>query len=214
MLQLNVFDFLLICTCYEPKSAYNYQCAFCSPPSFDGPTSSQLGPSLWCFGFLSWVVVAGIVEFSIMVLGVEVVSDGSGNSEEVLHVNAVGDVGVEVVLEVLEHVHVLVHEVVSSDSWEREGSIVKFPGTTLESWGLSGTLLHGLGDVDNIGPVSDIKGSGEHVNLVSEFLWGLIEVFASWLSLKFDEHIVVEIGGGKSILGSGGSNSQEQKCNL
>ena len=72
-------------------------------------------------------MVSGIVEFSVVVLGVHVGSDGLGGSEEVSHGDLVGDVGVQVVLEMFEHVHVLVHDVVSSDSWEGESVVIKFP---------------------------------------------------------------------------------------
>ena len=99
---------------------------------------SQLGPGLWGFGFLSKVMSGGIVEFSIMVLGSEVISDSSGDSEEVFHVDGVGDVGVEVVLEMFEHVHVLVDEVISSDSWEGEGLVEELISVNLESWGSAG----------------------------------------------------------------------------
>merc|ERR1719263_2068359 len=88
-------------------------------------TSSHLGPGLGLEGLLPWIVVAGIVEFAIVVLGVEVRSDRLGDSEEVGHGSLVADVGVQVVLEVLKHVHVLVDQVVSSDSWEGESVVIK-----------------------------------------------------------------------------------------
>ena len=42
-------------------------------------------------GLSSGIVVSGIIELTIVVFGVEVISDGSGNSEEVGHVDGVGD---------------------------------------------------------------------------------------------------------------------------
>ena len=81
--------------------------------------STQGGPGLWLVGSLSWINVSGVSELSTsLVLLVEVGSDGSGDSKEVFHGNAVVDVGVQVVLEVLEHVHVLVNVLESSNSWE------------------------------------------------------------------------------------------------
>lgn len=74
-----------------------------------GPVLSWLNP---------WVGESWVGEFSIMVLLEEVLSDGGGDSEEVLDVLEVGKVQVEVVLEVLEHGHVVLNELVSSNSWE------------------------------------------------------------------------------------------------
>lgn len=85
---------------------------------------SQLSPGLLLLGLLSWVVSTGIVEFTIVILLVEVSSNGVSGSQEVLHVNLVTDVGVKVVLEVFEHVHVFVDEVISSHSWERESGVI------------------------------------------------------------------------------------------
>ena len=91
-------------------------------------SSSHLGPGLVSLSSFPWVGVGGVVELTVVVLGVEVSFHGVGDSEEVGHGSLVGDVRVQVVLEVLEHVHVLVDDVVSSDSWEREGTVVEFPG--------------------------------------------------------------------------------------
>lgn len=104
-----------------------------------------------------------------MVLGEEVGSHGVGNSKEVLHMDGVADVRVKVVLEVLEHVHVLADEVISSDSWEREGLVVEVPGFNLELWDvLDSLLLEGTEDVLDVSPVSWVKSSGEHFQLVLE----------------------------------------------
>ena len=74
---------------------------------------------------LLWVESSWIRELTIVVLGVEVLLDSVSNSEEVLEEEVVGVVHVEVVLEVLEHVHVIVGESVSSDSWEGEGGVIE-----------------------------------------------------------------------------------------
>lgn len=63
-----------------------------------------------------------------MEFGAEVSLNLMSNSEEVLEVNGVGAVEVNIILEMLEHVHVIVGESISSNSWEGEGIIVKFPG--------------------------------------------------------------------------------------
>lgn len=49
--------------------------------------------------------------------------DGVGDLEEVGHVDGVANVGVKVILEMLEHVHVLLNVSVSSNSWEGEGFV-------------------------------------------------------------------------------------------
>jgi hypothetical protein len=146
--------------------------------------SSQLRPGLLFKGLLLWVVLAGIVKFTVVVFVSKVLSDGVGDSQEVLHVNRVGDVGVPVVLEVLKHVHVLVDEVISSHSWEGEGPVVELPCVNLKFWGGTSLLVNGIGNVNNVGPVSGIESSGEHVDLVVEFSLSLIKVFAWLLELN------------------------------
>jgi len=142
--------------------------------------------------FDCWVVATGVIEFSIVVLLIEVSSNGLGDSKEVLEEDIVADVGVEVVLEVLEHVHVLLNESVSSDSWERERFIEKLPGVHLESWGSSLLLLHGLGDVLDVSPVSSVKASGEHIDLVIKLIGGLVKVDAWVIELDV---LGIRVGG-------------------
>jgi len=153
---------------------------------------SQLSPGLLGFGLLSWVVGTGIVEFTIVILLVEVSSDGVSDSKEVLHVNSVTDVGVNVVLEVLEHVHVLVDEVISSYSWEGEGGVIKLPGVEIELWLGTGLLEDSVSDVNGVSPVSWVKSSGVHVHLVVKLLLSFVKVFA-WL-FKLDEGLVIRAG--------------------
>ena len=73
-------------------------------------------------------------EFTVVVFGVKVLLDGVGNLEEVGHVDGVADIGVNIILEMLEHVHVLLNVCVSSNSWEGEGLIEEFPGVDCELW--------------------------------------------------------------------------------
>lgn len=133
-----------------------------------------------------------IIEFTIVVFFVEVTSDGGGDSEEVLKKDGVADVGVEVILEVLEHIHVLLDESVSSDSWERESLVIELPGVNLKNWALSLLLLHGLGNVLDVGPVSWVEGSGEHVDLVIELILGLVKIDAWVIELDV---LGVRVGG-------------------
>jgi len=53
-----------------------------------------------------------------VIFGVEVSSNGIAYSKEVGHVDCVANIGVKVILEVLEHVHVVLNILISSDSWE------------------------------------------------------------------------------------------------
>jgi len=134
---------------------------------------------------------AGIGELAIMVLLEEASLDGVGDSEEVAVQLAVGQVHVEVVLEVLKHVHVLLDEGVSSNSGEREGLIEEFPSVNVHLGLLTGSL-HLLGNILGVGPVSGIESSGEHVNLVVKLALGLIKIDARGTEL--DESILDTIG--------------------
>lgn len=70
--------------------------------------------------WISWVVTGWISELAIMVFGVKFTNNGLANSDEIVNELHVGDVSVKVVLEVLDHVHVLLDLVESSNSWECE----------------------------------------------------------------------------------------------
>ena len=80
----------------------------------------QLSYVLNCILGLLWVSVSWIIKLTVVIFGADVSFDGIGNSKESIHVNLVANVGVEVVLEMLEHVHVVVDKVISSNSWEGE----------------------------------------------------------------------------------------------
>ena len=94
--------------------------------------------------FVLWVVACWIIELTIVVFIIQVLFNSVGNSEEVGHVLAVGEVLVKVILEVLKHVHVLLDESVSSNSWEGEGGVIELPGVDLEFWGKVLLLLESL----------------------------------------------------------------------
>ena len=164
-----------------------------------------------------WVLVsldlrvgeAGIGELTIVVLLEKAGLNSVGDSKEVGVQLAVGQVHVEVILEVLKHVHVLLNEGVSSNSREREGLIEEFPGVDVHLGGLTGSG-HFLGNVVGISPVSRVESSGEHVDLVVKLSLGLIEIGArgseldkgifNTISVGFDK-VVIELdsaGGQKS----------------
>ena len=80
---------------------------------------------------MSWVVVPWTVEFTVVVFGVEVGSNSGADSGEVVNVLEVGSVLVEVILEMLNHVHLVGDEVVVSNSLERERFIEELKGGDL-----------------------------------------------------------------------------------
>ena len=141
---------------------------------------------------ISWVEVGWVLELTVVVLGVEGVSSVVGNDDEVVNGLSVGDVLVEVVLEVLNHVHVLLDEVVSSDLLEWESVIVELPGLDLWVWIFA--LLLKL-SIDGHGGVvmSLIEASGEvvhlDVHLVDRDLlttWGWDEIIRVWVVAVMD----------------------------
>jgi hypothetical protein len=106
-----------------------------------------------------WVEFLWILEFSVVIFLVKSSLGGLGNLDEVGDVLSVGEVGVKVVLEMLDEVHVFLDEIVSSDSWESEGTIIKFPGVNGNSW--FGTTLgdEGVVDVQGVVVMNHIEGS-------------------------------------------------------
>jgi hypothetical protein len=85
--------------------------------SVNSPCSQlNVGPSCWMF--LKGIIVSWVRELSIMVFDVQISLCGFGNSEEVGDVLLVGEVLVEVVLEVLKFIHMVLNQLVSSNSWE------------------------------------------------------------------------------------------------
>ena len=84
-----------------------------------------------------WVKFSWVLEFSVVVLGVQSSLSFLGDSDEVFNVLLVSEVGVQVIFEVLNKIHMFLDKVVSSDSWEGESTIIKFPGVDGNSWFLS-----------------------------------------------------------------------------
>lgn len=143
-----------------------------------------------------------------MVLSVEVASGGVAHSDEVVNSGEVGEVLVEVILEVLEHVHVLLHEVVSSDSSEGEGGVVQLPGVDL--WWLDSELV---GNDHNVHVVLLIAFSGELIHLPLELLWvdpeSLFAVANLWGKGINDSIILPPL-----VLDlNGGNGSETEECN-
>ena len=101
----------------------------------------------------SWVT-----ELSVVILLVKGLLGVLGNSDEVVHMELVGEVLVKVVLEMLEEVHVLLDEVVSSNSWEGESGIIELPGVDVGLWVLA-LLLQFLVDLHSLLVVLPVEGS-------------------------------------------------------
>ena len=111
---------------------------------------------------LLWVETGGVRELSIVVLGIESSLGSLAHSDVVGDVLAVREVLVQVVLEVLDQVHVLLDQVVSSHSGEGEGGVVQLPSVHGELWVLA--LLGELSiDLHSIGVVLHVEASGEVV---------------------------------------------------
>ena len=64
-----------------------------------------------------WVNLSWISKLSIVVFLIEIVSNRSGNFNELIHEILVSDVCVKVILEMFKHVHVFVHKFISPNSW-------------------------------------------------------------------------------------------------
>jgi len=110
-------------------------------------------------------VVSWVIPFSIVIFLTEVSNDSLGGSDEIILINSVRNVGVKVILEVLEHIHVINYGVVSSNSWERECVVVHFPSVDL--WYLSSDFTS---DFEGIIQVLNIKVSRELIDLPSQFI--------------------------------------------
>ena len=111
-----------------------------------------------------WIKVVGVIEFTLMVLLVEGILGVLGDSYEVIDVEFVGEVLIEIVLEVLDEVHVLLDEIVVSNSWERESLIIEFPRVNRHLWILT-LLLHLLVYLHSLLVVLLVKASREVVEL-------------------------------------------------
>ena len=103
--------------------------------SSEGRSELDIGPG--GFVFLLWVESSWIREFTIVVLSVECGLSIFADLDVVGNELSVGHVLIEVILEVLDQVHVLLNEVVSSNSWESEGVVIKLPCMNIDSWVLS-----------------------------------------------------------------------------
>ena len=140
----------------------------------------------------SWVEFGWICELIVVIFHVQSSLGGLTNLDELINVLLVGEVLVKVILEVLDHVHVLLDEIISSDLLEWESVIVELPGLDLWVWIFA--LLLKL-SIDGHGGVvmSLIEASGEvvhlDVHLVDRDLlttWGWDEIIRVWVVAVMD----------------------------
>tara|TARA_B110000305_G_scaffold188375_1_gene210050 strand:+ start:141 stop:671 length:531 start_codon:yes stop_codon:yes gene_type:complete len=144
---------------------------------------------------LLWVESSWIRELTIVVLGVEgslsILADLDVVGDEL----SVGHVLVKIILKMLDQVHVLLDEIVSSNSWEREGSIVKLPGVDGKLWGNSELLLEFIIDLHGIIVMLSVETSREIIQLNVKLLladwkgtvaWDLNVELVSWWDLEVD----------------------------
>ena len=126
--------------------------------------------------FSVWVKGGWVGELTIMVLGVDGGLSGLGNEDELINVLLVGEVLVKVVLEVLNQGHVLLDEIVSSNSLEGESLIVELISIDSNLWVFTLSLHFGV-DFHGVVVVLLVEVSREVVQLLVQS--GLINL--EWL---------------------------------
>ena len=114
------------------------------------------GPGWVCW--VPWINVSWVSELSIVIFGVDGSSGGLTDGDELINVLSVGEVLVEVILEVLNHVHVLLNKVVSSHFLEWEGLVVELVGGDGNLWVFT-LLLESTVDFHGVLVVDLIEGS-------------------------------------------------------
>jgi len=164
-------------------------------------------------GFLSRIEVGWVGELSIVVL---VVEGGDGlltHGDEVVNENLVGNIGVKVILEVLNLIHLGLDALVSSDSWERERSIEELPRVDL--WWLHTELIS---DLHGVLVVVDIELPGELVHLPVQLVLVEPESIFTALGGEGINNAIILVGSGDvlksnegfDLLLVGGDDSEEK----
>ena len=161
---------------------------------------------------ISWVEVGWVLELSVVVLGVEGGSGVVSDDDEVVDGLSVGDVLVEVILEVLNHVHVLLNEVISSDLLEWESVVIELPGVDLWVW-VFALLLKFVVDGDGGVVMSLLEVSGEVVHLDVHLVDR--DLFTTW---GWDEGVwvwvVAVVDWEWNSLGGGGDGDEDGEFHL
>jgi hypothetical protein len=141
-------------------------------------------------------------------------SDGLlSHGHEVVDENLVGNVGVKVILEMLNLIHLGLDAFVSSNSWERERSVKKLPWVNL--WWLKAELIS---DLHGVLIVLDIELSRELVHLPVHLVLGEPESILAALGGKSIDKSIFLMSGGNIVKGDkgfdvllvGGDDSEEK----
>ena len=193
----------------------------CNLLGFSYNNSSETGYSELDVGpgglvLLLWVETGWVTEFTVVIFGVEgglgILADLDVVGDEL----TVGHVFVKVVLEMLDEVHVLLNEVVSSNSWEGECAVIKLPGVDEKFWVLSEFLKLRV-DFHGVVIVLSVEFSGEIVQLDVKLSLSKFETIVTTILIKVDDVTVwvkPETGLGVRFLeldGTGGS-AQSGDC--
>ena len=179
-------------------------------------THSELDSSPGGLVLFLWVIGGWIRELTIVVFGVESGLSILADLDEVGDELSVGEVLVEVVLEVLDQVHVLLNEVVSSNSWEGESVVIKLPGVDEKFWVLS-EFLELVIDFHGVVIMFSVEFSGEVVELDVELVLRDLETIVTTVLIKVDDVTVwiePELTFGVLLLeldGTGGSAQSSDK---
>ena len=120
----------------------------------------DIAPGDWMVS--GWIKVSWVWEFTVVIFGVHFSLCGFANLNEVLESLEVGEVLVQVILHMLDKVHMVLDEVVSSNSWESKGVVIKLPGMNIDSWVLSFFVKLSV-DLNGIIVMLSIKVSWEEV---------------------------------------------------
>ena len=112
----------------------------------------------------SWIEVGWVHEFTVVISGVQISLSGFTNLNEVFNSLSVGEVLVQIVLKMLDEIHMVLDEVISSHSWECEGVIIELPSVNTESW-VFAIFKKFIVDMHGVIVVSFIKLSREEVQL-------------------------------------------------
>ena len=164
----------------------------------------------------SWIEEGWVREFSVMVLSVKSSLGSKSNNDELINVLLVGEVLVKVILEMLDGIHMLLDEVVSSDLLEWESVVIKLPGVDGDLWVLT-SLLEGLVDGDGVVVMLLIEFSGEEIELNIELLLGKRK--RKWASVNEDlvvDNLISGLEGGLLFNGDSldsGKGNKGQKSN-
>jgi len=89
-------------------------------------TEFSVCPGDWMSSF--WVVGYWINELTVVILSVQSGLSSFTNNDELIDGLLVHEILVNVVLEMLDLIHMLLNEVISSNLLEWESFIIKFPG--------------------------------------------------------------------------------------